>query len=70
MSNSFIIEIGELAVGLLARDNAQSQFHFFASDPRLSALEGRPFRQPRHAERMARQILGFRTGAARGRHSR
>jgi hypothetical protein len=54
MSNSYIIELDDTAVGLVQRANAVSPFIFFASDTRFQALEGRTFPSPRAAEQAAR----------------
>lgn len=63
MSFSFIIEIGEDAVGLVHRISELEPYRFFASDRRLSALDGATFWQPRQAEAAARTAL-------RGGHTR
>lgn len=64
MSNSTIIEIGDAAVGLVTREDAQGAYRFFASDCRLHALEGRSFRQIRHVERLARELISSRAGTS------
>ncbi|OYU47774.1 MAG: hypothetical protein CFE31_14985 [Rhizobiales bacterium PAR1] len=67
MSFSFIIEIGEDAVGLVHRASELEPYRFFASDQRLSALDGATFWQPRQAETAARTVL--RGGGARRKNS-
>lgn len=56
MSNSYIIELDDMAVGLVQRANAVSPFIFFASDMRFHGLEGRTFSSPRAAEQAARAL--------------
>ncbi len=58
MSSSYIIEIGEAAVGLVTRDAASGVFHFFASDSRLHALEGQRFNKLRQVEQRVRELIG------------
>ena len=57
MSQSFIIEIGDAAVGIVLRASRQGRFHFIASDQRVRALDGRSFQRPAQAENAARAIL-------------
>ncbi len=64
MSSSYIIEIGDSAVGLVTRDTAGGAFHFFASDHRFHALEGQPFQKLRQVEKRARELIARRTPAA------
>jgi hypothetical protein len=66
MSHSFIIEVADAAVGILARENPRQSFRFFAADPRVNALEGRSFSQPRQAERVARDLIGRRSTSGLG----
>ena len=68
MSNSYIIELDDTAVGLVQRANAVSPFIFFASDMRFHGLEGRTFPSPRAAEQAARALRqrgGWKTGLLR-----
>jgi hypothetical protein len=62
MSSTYIIEIGEFAVGLVTRD-AAGAFRFFASDSRLHALEGQSFPRLRQVERRARDLIAGRSSA-------
>lgn len=57
MPQSYIIEIGEDAVGLISRECPSRPFSFFASDARLSALDGARFATPNAAETAARVHL-------------
>jgi hypothetical protein len=61
MSQSYIIEVGDLAVGVLVRLASAGDFRFVASDPRVRALEGRAFSRPHQAERHASDILRGKT---------
>jgi len=51
MSDTYIIEIGSQAAGIVVRDPAG--YRFFAASRRFSRLEGRLFRNAREAERAA-----------------
>ncbi|MFC0283150.1 hypothetical protein ACFFJB_05935 [Camelimonas abortus] len=53
-----IIEIADLAAGILAADGAGYRFH--AAGPRFAALDGRIFRSAGEAERAARHVLTAR----------
>jgi hypothetical protein len=66
MSNSYIIEVGDLAVGLVTRQSASRGFLFFASDPRLASLEQRTFGTPRQAEALARDLIQRRSTGSGG----
>jgi hypothetical protein len=57
MSQSYIIEVGDLAVGILVLLAQDRGFRFVASDPRVRSLEGCTFMQPSQAERRASEIL-------------
>lgn len=61
MSNSYIIEIGEIAAGLIIRDDTSRGFVFVASDDPFWPLEGRRFGTAIEAERAARALLARRT---------
>lgn len=54
MSDSYIIEVGSRAAGIVVRDRAG--FRFFAAAPQFLRLEGRLFRSARDAERAAAQF--------------
>ncbi len=60
MSLSFVIEIGGDAVGLVHRYGAHEPYRFFATDPRLSALEGEVYGRPSLAQAAARALLATR----------
>jgi hypothetical protein len=53
MSNSFIIELDEEAVGLIVREGGAYAFH--AVNPAFSALEGHLYPDALTAERAARR---------------
>jgi hypothetical protein len=57
MQQSYIVEVGEEAVGLIVREHHAQPFRFVASDARLHRLEGVPFATPRAAEAAARLHL-------------
>lgn len=57
MPQSYIVEIGEEAVGLVSREAPAEPFRFFASDARLSTLDGARFATPRAAEAAVRLHL-------------
>jgi hypothetical protein len=54
MSNSYIIEVGSQAAGIVVRDSRG--YRFFAANRRFNSLEGRLFRTVREAERAARLL--------------
>jgi hypothetical protein len=54
MSDTFIIEVGSQAAGIVVRN--PDGYRFFASSHRFNAMEGRMFRNAREAERAARQL--------------
>jgi len=56
MSDSYIIEIGSQAAGIVVRD--PRGYRFFAASSRFYPLDGRLFRNAREAERAARRIAG------------
>jgi hypothetical protein len=51
MSDTYIIEIGSKAAGIVVR--YPDGYRFFAASHRFNALEGRLFRNAREAERAA-----------------
>lgn len=54
MSNGYVIEIDEVAAGLLVREGASYAFH--AVDERYRVLEGMIFPSPHTAERTIRSL--------------
>jgi hypothetical protein len=52
MSDTYIIEVGSQAAGIVVRD--PKGYRFFAATHRFNPLEGRLFRNAREAERAAR----------------
>jgi hypothetical protein len=54
MSDTFIIEVGSQAAGIVVRN--PDGYRFFASSHRFNAMEGQLFRNAREAERAARQL--------------
>jgi hypothetical protein len=61
--DSYVIEVGELAAGIVVRDSRR--YRFYASDSRFSPLEGRAFRGPQAAWAAARALLGDRPARRR-----
>ncbi len=59
MPNAYIIEVEDIAVGLVVRD--RGGFRFFASDAACAALDSRMFRDARAAEREAERCVQKRT---------
>ena len=53
MSSSFIIEVGDDQVGLVLREDGESEFRFHAASSAYQALEGRRFATPALAEKAA-----------------
>ena len=51
MSDTYIIEVGSKAAGIVVRD--RDGYRFFAASHRFNALEGQVFRNAREAERAA-----------------
>jgi hypothetical protein len=54
MSDTYIIEVGSQAAGIVVRN--PGGYRFFAATRRFNALEGRLFRNAREAERAARRL--------------
>ena len=54
MSDTYIIEVGSQAAGIVVRD--PGGYRFFAATHRFNALEGQLFRNAREAERTARLL--------------
>ncbi len=69
MHNAYIIEIGDEAVGIAARDRGGFRFH--AALHAFNGLDGRLFPSVKEATRAARALLGAdRPAAAIGKHPR
>ncbi|CAL75773.1 conserved hypothetical protein [Bradyrhizobium sp. ORS 278] len=62
MSDTYIIEVGSQAAGIVVRD--RGGFRFFAASHRFNALEGQVFRNAREAERAALRIVSSELKAA------
>lgn len=58
MSDSYIIEVGSGAAGLVVRDGGR--FRFFAASSEFAGLEGQSFSNPREAERAAKRQADLR----------
>jgi hypothetical protein len=54
MSDTYIIEVGSQAAGIVVR--GPDGYRFFAASHRFNALEGQLFRNAREAERAARRL--------------
>lgn len=54
MSNTYIIEVDSESAGIVVRDRAG--FRFFSASRRFNSLEGKLFRSPREAERVAMEF--------------
>lgn len=55
MSQNYIIEVQEQAAGIVVRDG--QKYRFFAASHAFNLLEGRMFKNPREAERAAKEHL-------------
>lgn len=53
MSQAYIIEVADIAVGVVVRFQGDRAFHFHASSPAFQVLDGRTFETPLAAERAA-----------------
>jgi hypothetical protein len=63
MSDTYIIEVGSQAAGIVVRD--AGGYRFFAAAHRFNPLEGQLFRNAREAEQAARRLAnGEQTLAA------
>jgi hypothetical protein len=62
MSDTYIIEIGSQAAGIVVRN--PGGYVFFAATHRFNPLEGQLFRNAREAERAARRLAGGRASLA------
>lgn len=56
MSDTYIIEVGSQAAGIVVRD--PGGYRFFAASHRFNRLEGRVFRNAREAQRAAVRLAG------------
>ena len=56
MPDTYIIEVGSQAAGIVVRN--PEGFRFFAATPRFNRLEGQLFRNAREAERAATRLVG------------
>jgi hypothetical protein len=54
MSDTYIIEVGSQAAGIVVRE--ADGYRFFAASHRFNALEGQLFRNAREAEQAARRV--------------
>jgi len=54
MSDTYIIEVGSQAAGIVVRD--REGYRFFAASRRFNPIEGQVFRNAREAERAALRI--------------
>jgi hypothetical protein len=57
MSDVYLIEVGDRAVGLVARAEDGKSYRFHAAIPRAFGLDGRVFRTPDDAQVAARKAL-------------
>ncbi len=55
MSDTYIIEVGSQAAGIVVRD--RDGYRFFAASHRFNPIEGQVFRNAREAERAARRLV-------------
>jgi hypothetical protein len=55
MSDTYIIEVGSQAAGIVVR--GPDGYRFFAASHRFNALEGQLFRNAREAELAARRLI-------------
>ena len=54
MSDTYIIEVGSKAAGIVVRN--PEGYRFFAASHRFNRLEGQIYRNPREAERAATRL--------------
>lgn len=67
MTQAYIIEVNDTAVGVVSRDHSLYRFH--AVVPRVNSLNGQVFRSPVHATQAARKIIqGQRKPLSRSLH--
>ena len=62
MSDTYIIEVGSQAAGIVVRN--PDGYRFFAASHRFNRLEGQVFRNAREAERAANRLARWRIDAA------
>lgn len=53
MSHAYVIEVQSRSAGIVVRQG--HRFYFHAAAEQFIALEGRPFKSPKHAEQAALQ---------------
>lgn len=53
MSQAYIIEVANNAVGVVVRQQGDTAFHFHSASPHFHALDGRTYDTPLAAERAA-----------------
>ena len=58
MSDVYLIEVRDLAVGLVARDQESGSYRFHAAVPEAYSIDGELYPTPDHARRAARMALG------------
>jgi len=56
MADAYVIEVGGLTAGIVARDSQTRSFKFFSADRAFIAMEGQRFTDPLAAERTARML--------------
>ncbi len=62
-SQAYVIEVQSRSAGIVVRQG--HRFYFHAAAAQFSALEGRPFKSPRHAEQAALQRAREQAAAPR-----
>ncbi|MGQ4273098.1 hypothetical protein [Terrihabitans sp. B22-R8] len=60
MSDVYMIEIDDRALGLVARDPVCGTYRFHAALPETFELDGKLFDTPDEARRAARKMLGMK----------
>jgi hypothetical protein len=55
VTGAYVIEVGDIAAGILVRD--QGSYRFFAAHRDFALLEGGTFRTPRAAQQAAERML-------------
>jgi hypothetical protein len=56
MADAYVIQIGGRTAGIVARDERDLGFSFFAASHDFSAMDGQVFPDPLAAERLARHL--------------
>lgn len=59
MSQTFILEIADVAVGIVHRESHERLFQFHASAPALYSLDGLAFASPSEAEKVVKARLAL-----------